>query len=146
MSEETLSVRVPLAVRKRGGRKVVLAPDQAPEVRQGEPANWTLVKNLARAFRWQRMVESGDYATIGDLATAEGVTGSYVSRILRLTLLSPEIALAILRAQRPEAHTLPRLARKFPLGWDEQAEFFEGGTMTGRFAESSDGSLLLVPR
>jgi len=89
MSEETLTVRVPLAFRKRGGRKVVLAPDQAAVAQEREPANWTLVKNLARAFRWQRMLESGEYATIAELAKAEGVTDSYVGRMLRLALISP---------------------------------------------------------
>lgn len=84
MSEETLTVRVPLAVRKRGGRRVVLAPEQAAAVPEGEPANWTLVKNLARAFRWQRMLESREYAKIAELAKAEGLTDSYVSRMLRL--------------------------------------------------------------
>lgn len=88
MSDETLTVRVPLAVRRRGGRKVVLAPDQASAVPQREPANWTLVKNLARAFRLQRMLESREYATITELAK-EGVTNSHLSRVLNLVTRPP---------------------------------------------------------
>lgn len=88
MRGDTLTVRVRLALRKRGGRKVVVAPDQAA-VPEREPPNWTLVKNLARAFRWRRMIESGEYATISDLSSAEGVTDSYVSRILKLSLVPP---------------------------------------------------------
>ncbi len=103
MSEETLTVRVPLAVRKRGGRKVVLAPDQAAVASARAPANWTLVKNLARAFRWQRMLESGEYATIAELAKAESVTDSYVSRMLKLVLVPPGEVDAI--ASTAEART-----------------------------------------
>jgi len=89
MSEETLTIRVPLALRKRGGRKVVLAPDKAAVAQEREPANWTLVKNLARAFRWQTMLESGEYATVAELAKEQGVTDSYVSRIMKLALMPP---------------------------------------------------------
>lgn len=87
MSEETFTVRVPLALRKRGGRKVVVAPDEAEAVPGRSSANWTRVKNIARAFRWQRMLESGAYATIAELAQMEQLTGSYVGRLLKLTLL-----------------------------------------------------------
>jgi hypothetical protein len=89
MSEQTLTIRVPLAVRKRGGRKVVLAPDQAASAPAREPPNWTLVKNLARAFRWQRMLENGCYLTIAELAKAERVTDSYISRIVSRALMTP---------------------------------------------------------
>ncbi|MCW5713454.1 MAG: hypothetical protein KIT43_02905 [Bauldia sp.] len=98
MSEETLTVRVPLTVGKRGGRKVVVAPDQAAVVQEREPANWTLVKNLARAFRWQRMLERGEYATIVELARAEGVTDSYVGRIMKLALKAAADVEALVRA------------------------------------------------
>lgn len=89
MTDETLTVRVPLALRKRGGRKVVLVPDEVALVAGRAPANWTLVKNVARAYRWKRMLESGDYATIAEVAKAEGVTDSYVSRMLKLALIAP---------------------------------------------------------
>ncbi len=97
MSEDTLTVLVPLALRKRGGRKVVLAPDQAAVVQEREPATWTLVKNLARAFRWQGMLDRGEYASINELAFAEGVTDSYVSRALKLALTPPGDVDALVR-------------------------------------------------
>jgi hypothetical protein len=95
-----LTVRAPLAVRKqRGGRKLVLMPaGMAP--RGASPADTTLVIALARAFRWRRMLEVGRYATIDELAAAEKINASYVSRILRLTLLAPDIVEAILDGRR----------------------------------------------
>ena len=50
----------------------------------------TLVKALARAFRWKRMLESGEYATIAELAEREGIAPSYMTRVLRLALLAPD--------------------------------------------------------
>ena len=99
---QMLTVRVPLAVRKqRGGRKLVLTPGgMAP--RGASAADTTLVKALARAFRWRRMMETGRYGTINELAAAEKINSSYVSRLLRLTLLSPAIVEAILDGRQPE--------------------------------------------
>jgi hypothetical protein len=85
----TVTVRAPFAIRKRGGRKVIVTPDGAaapqPEARPPRIDN-ALVKALARAFRWRRMLESGDYGSIADLARAEKIGRAYVSTMLRLTL------------------------------------------------------------
>lgn len=115
-----LTVRVPLAVRKeRGGRKLVLTP--ASTTNQGRSAADTkLVKALARAFRWRRMMEAGRFATIDELATAEKINSSYVSRLLRLTLLSPDIVEAILDGRQPEGMTLLALMEPFPVEWERQ--------------------------
>ena len=83
-----------LSVRRRGGRKRMLAPDGKPVVqvpRPAAPADTPLVRALARAFRWRKLIETGEYATVREIAEAEGVNASYVSRILRLTLLAPEV-------------------------------------------------------
>ncbi|MBB3898185.1 hypothetical protein [Roseococcus suduntuyensis] len=83
-----LTVRVPLAARKqRGGRKLVLTPVSTTN-RGSSAADITLVKALARAFRWRRMMEAGRYGTIDELAAAEMINSSYVSRLPRLTLLA----------------------------------------------------------
>jgi len=71
----------------------------------------TLVKALARAFRWRRMIETGRHATVADLAAAEKINSSYVSRVLRLTLLSPTMVEAILAGRQPEG---------VPVEWGEQ--------------------------
>ena len=116
---QMLTVHIPLTVRRRGGRKVVIAPDgtEAHAVSATARIDSTLVKALARAFRWRRMLESGRYATIDELAAAEKINGSYVSRILRLSLLAPEIVEAILDGRQSTELTLPVLIKAFPVGW-----------------------------
>ena len=117
---QMLTVRVPLAVRKqRGGRKLMIAPISATN-RGSYAADTTLVKALARAFRWRRMMETGRYSTIDELAAAEKINSSYVSRLLRLTLLSPDTVEAILDGRQPEGMTLPGLMEPFPIEWTEQ--------------------------
>lgn len=85
-------------------------------------ADITLVKAVARAFRWRRMLESGQFATIKDLAAAEKINSSYVSRVLRLTLLPPDIVEAILDGRQAEGMTLPGLMKPFPVEWEAQQD------------------------
>ena len=99
----TVTVRVPISIRRRGGRKLVLAPDgtnvtTAPVCRHIDNA---MVKAIARAFRWRDMLESGEYATIREIAAAEKINETYVGRVLRLTLLAPDIVEAILNGRQP---------------------------------------------
>ena len=117
---QMLTVRVPLAVRKqRGGRKLVLTPGGLAN-RGASAADSTLVKALARAFRWRRMMETGRYRTINELVAAEKINRSYVSRLLRLTLLAPDIVEAILDGRQLEGMTLPGLMEFFPVDWGRQ--------------------------
>ena len=97
---------MPFAVRKRGGRKLVLAPDGAPVPPATPHIDSTLVKAIARAFRWQKMLETGRFATINEIARAEKINSSYVSRVLRLTLLAPVTVEAILDGRADAAPTL----------------------------------------
>lgn len=112
---QMLTVRVPLAARKqRGGRKLMIAP--ASSTNRGPlAAATTLVKAVARAFRWRRMMETGRFATINELAAAEKINSCYVSRLLRLTLLAPAIVESILDGRQPERMTLPALMEPFPV-------------------------------
>lgn len=80
----------------------------------------TLVKALTRAFRWRRMLEASDYGTIKELAAREKINESCVSRVLRPTLLAPEIVEAVLDGRQPEGMTLPGLMGPFPVEWDIQ--------------------------
>ena len=116
---QMLTVRVPLAVRKRGGRKLVVTPSASAHLVPAQ-ADSTLVKALARAFRWRRMLEASRYGTILELAEGEKINSSYVSRVLRLTLLAPEIVEAILDGRQPEGMTLPALMEPFPVEWKTQ--------------------------
>jgi len=79
-----------------------------------------LVKALARAFRWKRLLESGDLATIAELAGREGIAPSYMTRVLRLTLLAPNIVEAILDGAQGPAVTLARVLEPFSIGWENQ--------------------------
>jgi len=110
---------VPLALRKRGGRKLVVTPGSTMN-RGASGADSTMVKALARAFRWRRMMETGRYGTLNELAAAEKINSSYLSRLLRLTLLAPEIVEAILDGRQPEGMTLPVLMDGVPTEWDRQ--------------------------
>ena len=82
--------------------------------------NSALVSAVAKAYRWQEQLESGQYASLEELAAANGVDRTYVSRILRLTSLSPEIVEAILDGNEPKGISLAKLRKKLPLIWAEQ--------------------------
>jgi hypothetical protein len=120
--DRTVTVRVPISIRRRGGRKLVLAPDgrnitAAPLVRRIDNA---MVKAIARAFRWREMLENGTRATIAEIANAEKINESYVGRVLRLTLLAPDIVEAILGGRQPADVTLAVLMKPFAVEWTEQ--------------------------
>src|SRR5262249_48069703 len=106
---EGLTVHVPMVFCKRGGRKLIIAPDSdTPEPPRACVDN-ALVKALARAFRWRKLLESGKHASIEELASAEKINPSYVSRVLRLSLLSPNVVEAILGGRQPQALTLAKV-------------------------------------
>lgn len=121
---DIITVRVPMTFRKRGGRKQVIAQDGqtwAPRTRIDN----TLVKALARAFRWRKMLETGVVATVTEIAAKEKINPSYVSRVLRLTLLSPDIVEAILDGRQATGLGLPKLLAEFTVGWDRQHRAFD---------------------
>lgn len=123
VEDDAIVVRIPLKVRKRGGRKLLVAAGpvsaKANEVKTDE----TILKALGRAHRWKRMLESGEVASIGDLAVAEKINHSYIRRILRLTLLSPEITGKILDGKQPRNLQLQYL-ESTPIDWSRQNERF----------------------
>jgi hypothetical protein len=114
------TVRVRIAIRRRGGRKVIITPDgaaipgTAAVQTRGPPA---LVKALARAHRWRRLLESGHYPSLRELAAAEGTDRGYIGRTLRLTLLAPDVVEAILDGRHTEASGL---LESLPAIWAEQ--------------------------
>jgi len=116
---ETITVHIPLTFRKRGGRKLVVTPDGAEWAPRPRVDN-AMVKALARAFRWRKMLDEGVYGTLEDLARAKGVHATYVSRVLRLTLLAPGIVEAILDGRQSAELRLDHLLGAFPLAWAEQ--------------------------
>jgi hypothetical protein len=124
----SVTVSVPLTIRRRGGRKQIIGPEGAVAQQgdngagfvpvHGDPA---LIKALARGFRWRRMLEEGRYASISEMAKAEGVERGYVGSLLRLTLLAPEMVEAILDGRQPARVTLPKMMEPFPVEWRQQA-------------------------
>jgi hypothetical protein len=130
----TITVRVPISIRKRGGRKVVLAPDGtrvATERLFCQKVDNAMIKAIARAFRWREMLENGTYATIKEIAEAERIAETYVGRVLRLNLLAPELVEVILAGRQPPQVTLPAMMQRFPSDWSGQRRFF---AMMGRLA------------
>ena len=121
---ETITVHIPMTFRKRGGRKLVVTPDGAPWAPRPRVDN-AMVKALARAFRWRKMLDEGVHGTLEDLARAKGVAPSYVSRVLRLTLLAPEIVEAILDGRQPAELQLDDLLEGFPLDWEGQPKILD---------------------
>jgi hypothetical protein len=114
---ETVTLQVPFRIVKRGGRKEMQMPDG---VRLDRKADNTLVKALARAFRWKRMLESGEFTTIAELAAREGIAPSYMTRVLRMTLLAPDIVEAILDGRQGPEVTLACSLEPFPGEWSAQ--------------------------
>lgn len=120
----TLTVRVPISIRRRGGRKLVLAPDgaevtAAPITRHVDNA---MVQAIVRAFRWRALLEQGEYATVRELATSEKINETYVGRVLRMTLLAPEIIEAVLAGKQDTTLRLDVLIRRLPVEWKQQRE------------------------
>ena len=118
---ERRDFHVHVTFKMRGGRKLVVTPDGAPWAPRPRVDN-AMVKALARAFRWRKMLDTGVHATLEDLARAKGVAPSYVSRVLRLTLLAPEIVEAILDGRQPAELQLDDLLKGFPLEWEGQRQ------------------------
>ena len=126
MSQTTsITVHVPLNIQRRGGRKVVIAPDGSvlPQARLAlvpPTADPVLVKALARAFRWKRMLDEGRYASVRELAQAQGIKPSYAAGMLRLTLLAPNIVETILDGRQAGGMSLDHLLKSFPAHWPRQ--------------------------
>mgnify|MGYP007114321147 CR=1 FL=1 len=118
---QTFTVRVQFAIRKRGGQKLVIAPGgaetSAPVRHRVDNA---MIKALARAFRWRKLLDTGVYGSIEDMAAAEKINTTHVSRLLRMTLLAPDIVEAILDGRQPAEVTLAVLMEPFEACWKEQ--------------------------
>jgi hypothetical protein len=123
MNGETITVHIPSTFRKRGGRKLVVTPDGAAWAPRPRVDN-AMVKALARAFRWRKILDEGAHTTLDDLARAKDVAPSYVSRVLRLTLLAPELVEAILDGRQPAELQQNNLLEGFGSEWEGQRRSF----------------------
>jgi len=119
---DSIRVRVPMKLRKRSGRKMVIVPEGMENARvPNADYQGTLVIALARAYLWEEMLESGKFNSIRELSETLGLDSAYVARIMRLTLLSPEIAKAIIEGHEPSGLSYRMLAKPFPILWRNQA-------------------------
>ena len=123
MGTDVISIEIPMAFKKRGGRKVIVLPDGS----HGHPIptatiDNTMIKAIARAFRWRDMLESCECCTIREIANAEKINESYVGRVLRLTQLAPDIVEAILDGRQPPELQMDVLLKPFPVRWGEQMQ------------------------
>ncbi|MBI1370724.1 MAG: hypothetical protein GC162_18960 [Planctomycetes bacterium] len=123
---DAVVVHIPMRLRRRNGQCMVLTEGEAAPVSAAQHvedtsgANHTLVEAIAKGHRWQAQVESGEYASLEDLAHAMGCDRTYVGRMLRLTSLAPDIIEAILCGDEPDGLSLEKLRKNLPVRWDEQ--------------------------
>ena len=123
---ETITVFIPMAWKRRGGQKVIIAPDggDAWSPAKSRPDE-TLIRALARAHRWKRMLEQGKCRSIAEIAEAKKIHRSFVSRLLTLTLLAPDIQEAIIEGRQAKGMQLEELTRAVPGVWEEQRHFLQ---------------------
>ena len=123
MGKDVISIEIPMTFKKRGGRKVIVLPDGS----HGHPVpsatiDNTMIKSIARAFRWQRLLENGTYTCLDDIARSEKISASFVSRYHRLVLLAPDIVEAILDGRQPAQLTMKDLLDAFSVMWTDQRD------------------------
>ena len=127
-SDGSLTIAVPIRIKRRGSRKAVALPDgSAVQPRPWDDTPTPIQLALARGHRWLAMVESGEARTLSEVAEREGMDRAYVSRMVNLTTLAPDIVAAILDETLPSEVTLFDLASGTPLLWEEQRKLLETG-------------------
>jgi hypothetical protein len=122
----TVTVRIPASFRQRAGRKQILTPPGSVPWTPAPRVDTALLKAVVRAHRWREMLESGDYDSAADLAKAEKVNDSYLSRVLRLTLLAPNIVESIVAGQHQPTLQLDDLLKPLPAEWEKQLPLLNG--------------------
>jgi hypothetical protein len=120
-----VTVRIPLAIRNRGGRKIVVSPDGQQTWAPSRPRfDNTLLRAVVQAFHWKKQLDAGQFATVSEVAEAENLNGSYVSHVLKLTLLAPDLVEKILEGRQPVAMQLQPIVRTITECWAEQRRTF----------------------
>jgi hypothetical protein len=124
MSSDVISIDIPMTFKKRGGRRIIVLPDGS----HGHPSpaatiDNAMVKAVARGFRWQKLLENGTYSCLDEIAKAERISPSFISRIIRIASLAPDLVDAILDGRQPAHLTLKDLMCPFPVAWEEQRKF-----------------------
>jgi hypothetical protein len=118
-ADAVMPLAIPMRFKRRGGRKEIIAPKDNQPALSAAPQE-PLALALARGFHWQELLESGRFPSAGDLAKRMNVSKAYVTRLLRLTALAPDIVQAILDGREPSGLSLVKLKQPLPLAWEEQ--------------------------
>lgn len=121
--ESAITVRVLLAIKNRGARKVVVSPDGQQTWAPRPRVDNALLRAVVQAFHWKNQLEAGRFATVSELAATEGLNGSYVSHVLRLIILAPDLVEAILEGRQPATMQLQPIMRWLPTEWQDQRAF-----------------------
>ena len=125
---DTLHIRIPMQFSRRSSRKMIVGPDgkTISEMIDAKADNtdYTFISALGKAFSWQRMLDEGKYESPKDLAEKEKVEVTHMYRVMRLTLLAPDIIEAVLNGKQPRTLTLQNVVRGFPISWQEQRKVF----------------------
>lgn len=125
VQDNIISIKVPIRMRRRGGRKLIMLPPNAQDgLMPRHKPDETLVKALARGWLWQKMLDEGKAQSIDHLAARHNITPSYISRLVRTNLLAPDIKQAILDGTQPRSMSLEDMRKPFPDLWEEQRKFF----------------------
>lgn len=125
---DTLHIRIPMQFSRRSSRKMIVGPDgkTLSEMIDAEADNtdYTFISALGKAFFWQRMLDEGKYESPKELAEKEKIEVTHMYRVMRLTLLAPDIIEAVLNGKQPRTLTLQNVVRGFPISWQEQRKVF----------------------
>jgi hypothetical protein len=122
----SVTVHIPVTFRQRAGRKQILSPSGSAPWSPTPRVDTSLLKAVVRAHRWREMLESGEYSSAAELAKAEKVNDSYLSRVLRLSLLAPEIVEAIITGRQSPTLQVDDLLRPLPADWQRQRSILQG--------------------
>lgn len=121
-ADQILIVSVPMQLRKRGGRRRIIVPEQMQTSETKRDYSEALALAIIRAHHWKELLDSGKFASISELAQAIGLDVSYAARLFRLTFLAPDIIEAILDGKEPDGLSMRILAKPISLHWREQRE------------------------
>ncbi len=121
---DNLTIRIPVKLVRRGGRKLIFSPDGSAPARIAPEPDDTIIAALLRAYVWNNALKEGKAASATDLAKREGINGSYMARVMRLNLLAPDIKRDILDGNHPKGLRLIDMLKPFPLVWEEQRKWF----------------------
>jgi RNase P subunit RPR2 len=116
----TITVHIPINFRKHGGRRYIIMPDAVQQVYKAPVEKESLLKAIGQAFEWKAMLDEGKVTTMTELAAKADINLSYLARVLRLTLLAPDIIDAILNGKQPQQLTLLEIFKSMPADWNEQ--------------------------